>query len=103
LTVFVSSISVRMPDAKEKAYWEQPATGVGSGLQSPKAGLGKCKYFASGFRPRAGNRVLGCHPRSCLSRELFAVTPPVCAGKSAVWYDRSWAMEGCKLTINGVL
>ena len=27
LTVFVSSISMRMADAKEKAYWEQPATG----------------------------------------------------------------------------
>ena len=27
LTVFVSSISMRMADAKEKAYWGQPATG----------------------------------------------------------------------------
>ena len=27
LTVFMSSISMRMADAKEKAYWEQPATG----------------------------------------------------------------------------
>jgi len=27
LTVFMSSISMRMADAKEKAYWGQPATG----------------------------------------------------------------------------
>jgi hypothetical protein len=62
---------------------------IGITGQCPKGGLGKCKYFASGLRPPPGKLVLAPHPGACLSRELFAVTPPVCAAKSAVWCDRS--------------
>ena len=73
--------------------------------------LGNHKNFATPLRAGRAKRVLGPPHPAPLSREKFAVMPPVCPGRSD---DRSdgwsclrdrfhWQIGSCKLTVNGVL